>query len=132
PSYLRSALAAAPPDLDVGGGETPIRILVALIDRDYETARKALAASPRKDFQEADFSFYYPRVWYEAIIARAAGDHGTTISAFGAARSILDERLKLKTDDPRTLAVLAQIDAGLGKKEQAIAEAKHAVDLMPM
>src|SRR4029077_16722099 len=43
-SYLRAALAAAPPDLDVGGGETPIRILIALIDRDYQAARKALAA----------------------------------------------------------------------------------------
>ena len=132
PSYLRAALAAAPPDLDVGGGETPIRILVALIDRDYEAATKALVASPRQDFQETDFSFYYPRAWYEAIIARAAGDQDGTISAFAAARSALEQRLKLKSEDARTLAVLAQIDAGLGKKDQAIAEAKHAVALMPM
>jgi TolB-like protein len=132
PSYLRAALAAAPPDLDVGGGETPIRILIALIDRDYEGARKALAGSPRKDFQEPDFSFYYPREWYQAIIARAAGDHYAAASAFAATRTVLEERLKLKPEDARTLAVLAQVDAGLGKKDQAIIEAKHAVELMPM
>lgn len=132
PSYLRAALAAAPPDLDVGGGETPIRVLIALIDRDYEGARKALAASPRKDFQGPDFSFYYPREWYQAIIARAAGDHDAMASAFAATRTALEERLKLKPEDARTLAVLAQVDAGLGKKDQAIIEAKHAVELMPM
>ena len=131
-SYLRAALAAAPPDLDVGGGETPIRILIALIDRDYDAARKALAASPRQDFQEADFSLYYPRAWYEAIIARAAGDRDVMIAGYTAARTVLEQRLKLKPEDARTLAVLAQIDAGLGQKEQAITEAKHAVDLMPM
>ncbi|MFL6513967.1 MAG: hypothetical protein ACJ8M1_02980 [Chthoniobacterales bacterium] len=131
-SYPKAALAAAPPDLDVGGGETPIRILVALIDRDFDAARKALASSRRSEFQEADFSFYYPRAWYEAIIARAAGDHDKMVAAFGAARPVLEERLKTKPDDARTLAVLAQIDAGLGKKEQAISEAKHAVQLMPM
>lgn len=131
-SYPRAALAAAPPNLDVGGGETPIRILVALIDRDYDAARKALAASSRQNFQAADFSFYYPRSWYEAIIARAAGEHDAMQSAFAACRKILEGRLKMKPEDPRTLAVLAEVDAGLGRKEAAIAEAKHAVDLMPM
>jgi TolB-like protein/Tfp pilus assembly protein PilF len=131
-SYVRAALAAAPPDLDVGGGETPIRILVALIDRNYDAAQKALAASPRKDFQEADFSFYYPREWYEAIIARAAGNTDKMLAAFTDARSTFEERLNSKPDDARTLAVMAQVDAGLGRKEQAITEARHSVELMPM
>jgi len=34
--------------------------------------------------------------------------------------------------DPRTLAVLSQIDANLGRKEQAISGGRHAVDLMPI
>ena len=132
PSYLRAALAAAPPDLDVGGGETPIRIMVALIARDYPAARKALADSPRSEFQEPDFSFYYPRAWYEAIIARAEGNQAVMTSAFGKARDILETRLKQKPDDARTLAILAQADAGLGKKDEALGEARRAVELMPM
>ncbi|MDB6147699.1 MAG: hypothetical protein JWO45_1363, partial [Spartobacteria bacterium] len=132
PSYMRAALSAAPPDLDIGGGETPIRIMVALIDRDYQAAHRALAASPRLDFQEPDFSFYYPREWYEAIIARTQGDRAAMISAFAKTRTILEGRLRQKPDDARILAVLAQTDAGLGKKEEAVREAKHAVELMPM
>jgi hypothetical protein len=54
------------------------------------------------------------------------------ISAFNTTRGILEERLKQKPQDPRTLAVLAQVDAGLGRKEQAITEARTAVDLMPL
>jgi TolB-like protein len=129
---LHNALAQAPPDLDVGGGETALRIFVALIDHDYEAATRALAASPRDGFQEVDFSFYYPRPWYEAIIARAQGDHAKAIEAFAAARRVFEARLTTKPEDPRTLAVLAQVDAGLGAKELALQEARHAVDLMPV
>ena len=129
---LERALAGAPPDLDVGGGETPVRIMVALIRHDYADATRQLAASPREKFQEVDFSFYYPRPWYEAIIARAAGDPDKARDAFGRARQILEKRLTLKPEDPRTIAVLAQIDAGLGRKEAAITGARRAAELMPV
>lgn len=129
---LREALKKAPPDLDVGGGETGQRIFLALIDHNYDEAERVLAASPRGDFQEVDFSFYYPRSWYEAIIARAKGDRAKQAGAFKEARTIFEERLALKPDDPRTLAVLAQVDAGLGQNDLAIQEAKNAAALMPV
>jgi len=128
---LRAALAKWP-DVDVGGGETAWRIMLAMIDRDYNAAYAALAQSPRADFQEVDFSFYFPRAWYEGIIARARGDQAKAAAGFTAARKILESRLQIKPDDPRTLGVLAQIDASLGKKDIAVAEAKRAVELMPM
>ncbi len=131
PTTLRAALAAAP-DVDVGGGETSWRVLIAMIDRNYDEARRILAASPRDDFQDVDFSFYFPRPWYEALIARAEGDKIKTIAAFKAARVILESRLKNKPDDPRTLAVLAQVDANLGDKELALNEAQKALTLMPV
>jgi tetratricopeptide (TPR) repeat protein len=71
---FRAVLEAAPPDLDVGGGETPLRIWVALAEGDYARARQVLAQSPRSDFQEYDFTYYFPRAWFEARIARAEGD----------------------------------------------------------
>ena len=128
---LRQALAQVPPGLDVGGGETPLRILLALIDRDYARASQALAASPRENFQEVDFSFYYPRVWYEGMIARAAGDAEKAKSSFAAARTLLEQRLTMKPNDPRTLAVLAQVEAGLGETAKAIAHGRNALELMP-
>jgi TolB-like protein/Tfp pilus assembly protein PilF len=128
---LRAAMAAAP-DVDVGGGETSWRILIALIDRNYDGARRALAASPRADFLDVDFTFYYPRAWYEGLIARTEGDKMKTIAAFKAARTVLEARLKNKPKDPRTLAVLAQVEANLGNKELALNEAQEAVALMPV
>ena len=131
PTTLRAALAVAP-DTDVGGGETSWRILIALIDRNYNEARRVLAASPRDDFQDVDFSFYFPRAWYEALIARAEGDKTKAAAAFTAARVVLESRLKNKPNDPRTLAVLAQVDANLGNKELALQEAQKAAALVPV
>ncbi|HJY19840.1 MAG TPA: hypothetical protein VJ278_01515, partial [Chthoniobacterales bacterium] len=104
--------------------------MFALIDRDFAEAERVLAVSAREDFQDIDYSFYYPKAWFEAMIARAKGDSAT--AAFSAARAILEQRLTVKPEHARTLAVLAQVDAALGHKELAIQEAKHAVDLMPV
>jgi TolB-like protein/Tfp pilus assembly protein PilF len=131
PATLGAALAAAP-DVDVGGGETSLRILLALIAHNYDEARRILAASPRDDFQDVDFSFYFPRTWYEAVIARTEGNKAKAVAGFTAARAVLESRLKTKPNDPRTLAVVAQIDANLGKKELALQEAQEALSLMPV
>ena len=128
---LRDVLAKNP-DMDVGGGQTPYRVFLALIDGNFAEAERVLAASPREDFQDIDYSFYYPKAWFEAMIARAKGDSARATAAFSAARTILEQRLAVKPEDARTIAVLAQVDAGLGHKELAIQEAQHAVDLMPV
>jgi TolB-like protein/Flp pilus assembly protein TadD len=128
---LRDVLAKNP-NMDVGGGQTPYRVMFALIDGNFAEAERVLAASPREDFQDIDYSFYYPKAWFEAMIARAKGDSAGAIAAFSNARKILEQRLAIKPEDARTIAVLAQVDAGLGRKELAIQEAKHAVALMPV
>jgi len=128
---LRQVLSTNP-DMDIGGGQTPIRVFLALIDGNFAEAGRVLAASPREDFQDIDYSFYYPKAWFEAMIARTKGDSARATAAFSAARTILEQRLAVKPEDARTLAVLAQVDAGLGRKELAIQEAKHAAELMPV
>jgi TolB-like protein len=128
---LRQVLSENP-DMDIGGGQTPIRVYLALIDGNFAEAERVLAVSPREDFQDIDYSFYYPKAWFEAMIARAKGDSAAAAAAFSTARTILEQRLVAKPEHARTLAVLAQVDAGLGRKELAIQEAQHAVDLMPL
>ncbi len=111
---------------------TAFRILLALSKQDYTAAAQALAASPRENFQEADYSFLYPRAWYQAVVARASGDEAAAKEAFAAARKVFENRLTTKPEDARTLAVLAQVEAGLGNKALALQEAEHAVKLMPL
>ena len=128
---LRDVLAKFP-DMEFAGGQTPSRVWMAMLDGNYAEAERVLAASPRQDFQDIDFSFYFPKGWYQAMIARAKGDSARATAAFRECREILAQRLAVKPEHARTIAVLAQVDAGLGQKELAIREAQHAIDLMPV
>ena len=110
----------------------PSRVLLAMLDGNYAEAERVLAASPRQDFQDIDFSFYFPKSWYQAMVARAKGDSPRAMAAFRECREILAQRLIVKPEHARTIAVLAQVDAGLGQKDLAIREAQHAIDLMPI
>ncbi len=103
-----------------------------MINRDYAEAQRLLVISPREDFQDVDFTFYYPKAWYEAIIARTKGDQDSAHAGFQKVRAILEKRLAVKPEHARTIAVLAQVDANLGQKELAMSEAQHAVDFMPI
>jgi tetratricopeptide (TPR) repeat protein len=105
---------------------------MAMLDGNYAEAERFLAASPRQDFQDIDFSFYFPKSWYQAMIARAKGDSAGAMAAFRECREILAQRLIVKPEHARTIAVLAQVDAGLGQKDLAIREAQRAIDLMPI
>src|SRR5437016_6359676 len=105
---------------------------MALLDGNYAEAERVLIASPRQDFQDIDFSFYFPKSWYRAMVARAKGDSAGAMAAFRKCREILAQRLIVKPEHARTIAVLAQVDAGLGQKDLAIREAQHAIDLIPV
>jgi len=35
-----------------------------MLDGNYAEAERGLAASPRHDFQDIDFRFYFPKSWY--------------------------------------------------------------------
>ena len=120
------------PDMEFAGGQTPARVWMAMLDGNYAEAEQLLAASPRQDFQDIDFSFYFPKSWYQAMVARAKGDSASATAAFRECREILEQRLIVKPEHARTIAVLAQVDAGLGQKDLAIREAQHAIDLMPI
>jgi tetratricopeptide (TPR) repeat protein len=118
--------------MEFAGGQTPTRVWMAMLDGNYTEAERVLVASPRQDFQDIDFSFYFPKSWYQAMISRAKGDSVGAMSAFRKCREILEQRLIVKPEHARTIAVLAQVDAGLGQKELAMREAQHAIDLMPI
>jgi TolB-like protein len=120
------------PDMEFAGTQTPFRVWMAMLDHDYKTAEKFLTDSPLKVFQDIDISFYFPKSWYEAMIARSKGDSAKSVAAFRECRDILAQRLVVKPEHARTIAVLAQVDANLGQKDLAIQEAQHAIDLMPV
>jgi TolB-like protein/Tfp pilus assembly protein PilF len=131
PGPLREVLRKYP-EMEFAGAQTPARVWMSMLDRNYDDAYRFLAASPLKDFQDIDLSFYFPKSWYEAMVAREKGDAAKAAAAFRECREILAQRLTVKPEHARTIAVLAQVDANLGQKDLAISEAQHAIDLMPV
>ncbi|HEU5313198.1 MAG TPA: tetratricopeptide repeat protein [Candidatus Udaeobacter sp.] len=77
------------PDMEFAGGQTPARCWMAMLDGNYAEAERVLVASPRQDFQDIDFSFYFPKSWYQAMVARAKGDSVRAAAAFRECREIL-------------------------------------------
>ncbi len=108
------------PEMEFAGSQTPVRSWMAMLDGNYAEAERVLVASPREDFQDVDLSFYFPKSWYQAMIARAKGDSAGATAAFRECREILAQRLIVKPEHARTIAVLAQVDAALGQKDLAI------------
>jgi tetratricopeptide (TPR) repeat protein len=107
-----------------------IRFEAALYLRDYDAANRVIAATPAK------FAFVHdgqpPESWADGQVARARGDEQKAQAVFAAARKRLDATWENKVKDDSYFGAAAELDAGLGRKEEAIREALRAVDLMPI
>jgi tetratricopeptide (TPR) repeat protein len=101
---------------------------VALCERNFVEAERALTLIG-PDGANAE-SFTFPHAWYEALVARARGDATAARSAFTKARAASEKLFRDQGEYPETICVLGLIDAGLGRKEEAIREGRHAVDLL--
>jgi serine/threonine-protein kinase len=105
------------------------RLVLALLQRNYHAAQEALDTPGLAEFD--DNGFFIPREWIQGIIARGLADNARANSAFLAARQRAASAAQQSPDDARALIVLGQIDAALGRKEDAIREGEHAVELLP-
>jgi TolB-like protein/class 3 adenylate cyclase/Flp pilus assembly protein TadD len=102
----------------------------ALCKRDYDGARRALAALPIDGCY--DNTIPVPRSWCEGVVAQFRGDNVAAHAAFTSMRA---EGAKLVAEQPdyaEGLCVLGMADAALGNKEDAIREGRRAVELLPM
>ena len=105
------------------------RLILALLERNYHAAQEALDTPGLAEFD--DNGFFIPREWIQGIIAHGLSDDARANSAFLAARQRAASAAQQSPDDARALIVLGQIDAALGRKEDAIREGEHAVELLP-
>jgi TolB-like protein/cytochrome c-type biogenesis protein CcmH/NrfG len=103
---------------------------LAFLQRNYVAAEQALSATKAADFPGA--GYVTPRQWYEALIAEGLGDHAKAQVAFMAAREHAAANVAKRPDDGKALMILAEIDARLGRSEEAIRQAERAVELLPL
>jgi len=106
-------------------------LLCALVERDGVAAKNALTAlgdSP-VNFQTDNALLNHPFV--EGIIARMTKDEDKAREAFAAARADQEKIVQAQPKYAPALCMLGLIDAGLGRKEDALHEGRRAVELLP-
>ncbi|MEP6586432.1 MAG: protein kinase [Candidatus Udaeobacter sp.] len=97
------------------------RLNLALCDRDLDAAGSIAAAISQKDGR--DFSL--------GLVASLKGDVAAARAAFIRARTELEEGIRVQPDNIGLLSDLGLIDAALGRKQEALNEARRAMELVP-
>ncbi len=105
-------------------------LICALAERDAAAAEAALAALGDNPF--GNDAVRLRRNVGEGIVARMVNDESKARAAFTAARAEQENRLKSEQDYGPALCVLGLIDAGLGRKEEALREGRRAMELLPV
>ena len=103
---------------------------LARYERDPVAAARALANMPREGKIDNNYA-PFPHTWYEGLLAKLRQDVTAAHSAFTAARAETDKLVHAQRGNAVPLGVLALIDAELGDKEKAIAEARTACNMLP-
>jgi TolB-like protein/tRNA A-37 threonylcarbamoyl transferase component Bud32 len=104
----------------------------ALAGRDGAGAKEALVAFGERPVFLAAENIVFNRPFVEGVIARMAQDNDKARSAFRIAREAQEKVVQAQPNYGPALCVLGLIDAGLGRKEEALREGQRAVDLLPV
>src|SRR5438876_1252510 len=106
-------------------------LYLALYERDFVAADRALVALSGNAFLLSP-NIYLNHAFAEGLIARMRGDAVAARSAFNAARAQQEEIVRVQPDYALGLCVLGLIDAGLGRKDDALREGRRALELLPI
>jgi len=129
-ALLKSFLNQVPPGVDPDGGVTSVRWEVAMLDRDYAAARRAIDASSAKELSYIG-ELATPRSFFEGCIALAQGDIVGAEKYFEVAQPVFENAVKQAPSSAIRRANLGWLYAFMGRKEDAIREGRRAVELKP-
>jgi len=102
----------------------------ALAERDPAAAERALAALGETRF--GNDAVVFPRSFGEGLLARMTNDPAKARAAFTAARAEQEKAVQAQPEYGPALCVLAVIDAGLGRKDEALQKGRRAMELLPV
>ena len=105
-------------------------LICGLAERDVAASANALIALGENTFGFDVAQFNRPFI--EGLIARIMKDHDKARAAFTAARAEQEKIVEAQPNYGPALSVLGLIDAGLGRKEEALREGRHAIELLPV
>jgi serine/threonine protein kinase/tetratricopeptide (TPR) repeat protein len=102
----------------------------ALAERDVAAAKDALNAFG--EIPLTDYAVHLNRPLMEGVIARMTNDDEAARAEFTAARVEQEKAVEAQPNYAPPLCVLGLIDAGLGRKKEALREGRRAVELLPV
>lgn len=105
-------------------------LICALGERDIRAAEAALSALGDNTFGNDAMQFHYAFV--QGLIARMANDPAKARAAFTAARAEQEKVVEQQPTYGPAFCVLGMIDAGLGRREEALREGRRAMELTPV
>jgi TolB-like protein/class 3 adenylate cyclase/cytochrome c-type biogenesis protein CcmH/NrfG len=103
----------------------------ATFERNLTETSRAVAAVPAEGIA-SHANFVYPREWFAGVAARIFHDPDTERRSFTAARATEEKVVREQPEYAPAWSLLGQIDAALGRKEDAIREGRRACELMPI
>ena len=108
-------------------------LLCALAERDSKNATEALNTwSDNSIALGFGDNVIFVRAFAAGVIARMNNDEVKAREAFTTARAEQQKLTDAQPENAYQWCVLGLIDAGLGRKDQALREARHAVELLPV
>ena len=109
---------------------TQYYIGLGLYQRDAKTAENAVAAMPAQGLGLDQVPL--PVSFWKGLVARMEGDSAAAQTAFLTARAEIERIVRDQPDYASGVCTLALIDAGLGRKQEAIEEGRRACELLPI
>jgi len=103
------------------------RYTLALYDRDWDTAGRAAAL-----LSQMNSLPWFPQLgrdFWVGVVARLKGDETSARAAFMRARVQQEDEIRAHPNNVTLLSDLGVIDAGLGRKEEALSEGRRAIEL---
>jgi len=104
-------------------------LYLALCERDPAGLADALAHIPANGIGIDLPNF--PVSWWQGVVARSRGDEVAAQKALSITRTDVERTVREQPDYGAAFCLLGLIDAGLGRKEEAIPEGRRAVELLP-
>ena len=127
----RAALEALSSSAKDDIGNTAERIYCAALDHDWTAANQILSHTSHQELLFF-FGVTVPRDCVEIWLAMAQGEHPKPEGKFAVAVAELERRRDTDPNDAQLASALGIIDAALGRKAEAIQEAKRALELEPI
>ncbi len=104
----------------------------ALAQRDPARVARALESIRPEGLRDPYNNSLWSREWFVGLAARTFGENTKAHEAFTAARAIEEKAVHDQADYAPAWSRLGLIDAGIGRKEDAIREGRRACELLPV